>query len=215
MSRETTLPVITGGVYLVVDPAAAQPVLLEKLKAALDGGINIVQIWNNWGKDADKISRIESICQLCTAYHVSVLINEEWQLLKEVPALCGVHFDSIPVNFGEIKAALKKPFLAGITCTNNLENVHWAIKHRLDYISFCAMFPSQSAGNCEIVMSATVKKAKSLTNIPVFISGGVTPDNMKLLQEKIDFNGVAVISGILSDKDPKYKAQQYHAVLHN
>ncbi|WP_311951484.1 thiamine phosphate synthase [Mucilaginibacter terrae] len=204
---------ITGGIYLVLDPARPLPLLLQKLEAALKGEINVVQIWNNWNADTDKLTLIEAIGSLCRQYNVPLFINEEWQLLTETLYLDGVHFDTIPKGYNLIKETVKRPFMAGITCSGDLDTVAWADENQLDYVSFCAMFPSPSAGSCSIVMPAIVKKAHESTLLPIFVSGGITPQNIIALKEKTPFDGVAVISGILSADDPQQQVQTYKDAL--
>jgi thiamine-phosphate pyrophosphorylase len=210
-----TSPKITGGVYLVLNPAMELNLLLQKLADALKGGIQVVQIWNNWPAGADKLSWIAHIAGLCRFHRVPLLINEEWQLLQTSPFLEGVHFDNIPHDFDAIKASIGKPFMAGITCSGNLDDIAWADEHGLDYVSFCAMFPSASAGSCTIVMPATVRQAKKMTTIPIFVSGGITPENMITLKKQTPFDGVAVISGLLSAENPEQKVKEYHQALNS
>ena len=204
---------ITGGIYLVLDPGMEQQVLLTKLSAALAAGINVVQIWNNWPAGINKLQWISAVASLCNTYDVPLLINEEWQLLTLCDDLWGVHFDSIPQNFEEIQEMVGRPFLSGITCSGNLETVEWAHQHNFNYVSFCAMFPSPSAGSCDIVMPQTVKQARGMTGMPIFVSGGITPENIQLLKKETPFDGVAVISGILSAEHPQQKVQQYKHAL--
>lgn len=204
---------ITGGIYLVLNPALPQELLLNKLEAALNGGIDVVQIWNNWTTDSNKLQLIEAIGTLCRLYNVPLFINEEWQLLTQTTYLDGVHFDAIPDKYSAIKKAVNRPFMAGITCSGDLDTVVWANQNRFNYISFCAMFPSPSAGSCSIVMPAVVKKAHEMTAMPLFVSGGITPQNIITLKEKTPFHGVAVISGILSAHDPEKQVQTYKDAL--
>jgi thiamine-phosphate pyrophosphorylase len=209
---ETTYQ-ITGGIYLVLDPAMKKVRLLSQLSLALSGGLAVVQIWNNWLPGTDKLSLIEAVAKLCQPYNVPLLINEDWQLLPQSPFLQGVHFDQIPADFAAIKMVIDKPFIAGITCSGDLDLVTWADENGLDYVSFCSMFPSPSAGSCDIVMPATVRQARSITRLPLFVSGGITTENILSLKKEIDFDGVAVISGILSADDPALKVQQYKNAL--
>lgn len=199
-----------NGIYLVIDPALEKSVLLEKVRQALEGGVSMLQIWNNW-PDAtgpkQKEELITAVLDLARAYKAPVLINREWQLLKTIP-LDGIHFDAVPENFSRIKKAIGRGFIAGITCGNNLEVVRWADANAIDYISFCAMFPSPSVGSCEIVSPATVQKAREITDLPVFLSGGITPEKIGELEE-LDFDGVAVISGILNADEPEQSALNY------
>jgi len=206
---------IDGGVYLVVDPAMERETLLKSIESALAGGINIVQIWNNWPAQIDKLSLISEIASLCAPYSIPILINEDWKLLLETDHLDGVHFDQLPDDLLNIRQAVGRKIIIGVTCSGHLDTVHSANQYNIDYISFCAMFPSSSAGSCDIVSPETVRQAKAITNIPFFVSGGMTPDNTAMLKLKIPFDGVAVISGILGASNPEKEAKAFQLALNN
>lgn len=205
-----------NGIYLVVDPNMEQEKLLNKVEQALEGGVRILQIWNNWPDgmhEADREQLVTYITGMANNYDVPVLINEDWKLLKNTEAQ-GIHFDSKPDDFDRVREEVARDFIAGITCSNDLDVVRWAAENDFDYISFCAMFPSPSVGSCEIVKPETVRKARKLTDMPLFLSGGITPENINEL-DGLEFNGVAVISGILKDDTPREKASNYNQALNN
>ena len=204
---------IHRGVYLVLNPVIETELLLTRLAGALAGGLEAVQIWNNWQPGTARLDIIEATGKLCQQHNVPLLINQEWELLLQSPWLQGVHFDDIPADFEHIKKATGKSFLAGITCSSKLETVVWADENRLDYISFCSMFPSPSAGHCDLVMPATVRQAHEMTKLPIFVAGGVTPQNVIKLKKETPFDGVAVISGILSSDNPQQKVKEYRDAL--
>jgi thiamine-phosphate pyrophosphorylase len=204
---------LQGGIYLVVDPAIELSMLLQNLSAALKGGLAAVQLWNNWLPDTDKMDYINNVARLCHNYDVPLLINEQWELLAGSALLDGVHFDAVPSNYESIRKAINRPFLAGITCSGNLDVIRWADVNQLNYISFCAMFPSPSAGSCDIVMPSTVRKARGITTLPFFVSGGISPENIPLLSKEISFDGVAVISGVMSADDPLASVLLYKNAL--
>lgn len=192
---------IKGGIYLVVDPAAGIDHVLPIVKQAIDGGADVLQIWNNWTNNQDKHEFIDAICKTAHAKDIPVLINEEWDLLKETK-LEGVHFDNIPYNINEIRQTIKRPFICGLTCGNDLSRIYWATEQDLDYISFCSLFPSPSAGVCEIVSKETVIQARQLTHLPIFLAGGITLDNLHELTGT-GMNGIALISAITKSNDPR------------
>lgn len=204
---------ITGGIYLVLNPAIDENTLLTKLKSALLGGIQVVQIWNNWQPGADKPVLIEKIATLCKPYQVPLLINQDWVLLRDIPALHGIHFDAIPASLSLIRDAVNRPFITGITCSGSLDTVAWAEDNGLDYVSFCSMFPSSSANSCDIVTPLTVRRARVLTTMPIFVAGGITLQNIAGLKKLTPFDGVAVISGIMSADDPEQKVKQFKNAL--
>jgi len=204
MSQKNAL----GGIYLVIDPAPETSTLLHKIEFALRGGISILQIWDNFANGKPSLDLIEKICLLCHACKVPVLINNHWELLAYTK-LDGVHFDTIPDNYQSIREEVGREFLTGLTCGNNLEDVVWAENQGVDYISFCSMFSSSTSNSCELVAFETVQKAHKLTQIPIFLAGGIKPENIELLKG-LPYSGIAVVSGIMSAENPHEALQMYH-----
>jgi thiamine-phosphate pyrophosphorylase len=204
---------IQGGLYLVIDPAKGWEKVLPAVQQAIAGGIDIIQVWNHWHPEQQKAVFIEKICRAAHPYHIPVLMNEDWQLMNGT-SLDGVHFDEIPASIEAIRQQVQRSFLSGITCGNDLQKVQWAVDNRLDYISFCSMFPSTTTNSCELVKIETVQAARALTSMPIFLAGGITPDNLSLF-EGTGMNGVAVISGIMNAEDPQQKTRSYKQALHH
>lgn len=208
---KTPIKKISGGIYLVVDPATGIDILLPQIAKAIEGGIEVLQVWNNWKPGQDKNKLIAAICSLAHEKNIPVLINEEWQLLRTTE-LDGVHFDNIPDDLNMIRQSLGRPVITGLTCGNDLDIIRAAIKEQFDYISFCSMFPSESAGVCEIVSPETVRKARELTDMPIFLAGGISLDNIDTLTDT-GMNGVALISAIMKSEDPKERVLSFRKKL--
>ena len=198
---------ITGGIYLVIDPSMPLQELLQKLKEVLKEGICAVQIWDNRKKALNKEKTIVAICKLCHKYEVPVLINNDWELLNTMP-LDGIHFDNIPKKYNQFKYTLKDNCIVGITCNNDLVITEWANENELNYISFCSIFPSSTRNSCDLVSFDTIRQARKITALPIFLAGGIRPDNLYKLQE-LDFDGVALISGIMSADQPAQSTKEY------
>jgi thiamine-phosphate pyrophosphorylase len=197
--------------YLVVDPMPGLQSTLPKIEAALDGGADVIQLWNNWNPNASHEKFITAVCDRARKYDVPVLINEHWEWLLALP-VDGVHFDAIPNNFKHIKVMIKRRFSAGITCGNAIGTIHWAIENNLDYISFCSLFPSSTANRCEIVRPDIIRQARALTDMPIYVSGGITCDNISTLLP-LGIDGVAVVSGVMNVEDPKLAARKFKHCL--
>jgi thiamine-phosphate pyrophosphorylase len=202
---------IEGGVYLVIDPALGLNSILPKIEEAIKGGISVLQVWNNWGNTSNKIEFIETICKAAHVHNIPVLINEDWELMLST-SLDGAHFDNIPLDLNQIRKTIARPFICGITCGNDLSHIDWAVDNNLNYISFCSMFPSASAGVCEIVTPETVTRARQLTTLPIFLAGGITLNNINKL-ERLNMDGVAVISAIMKADDVKTTAAAFKEKL--
>lgn len=197
------------GLYLVLDPAKEEDTLLTSLRQALAGGVGLVQIWNHWPSgfsEKEKLELAKKIKAIGGEYAVPVLMNEDFELALEA-GLDGVHFDRIPEDWKEIQPGLRDKF-TGITVGNDLDLVRWAHENGLSYISFCSVFPSSSVDTCELVDPESIRMARGLTPIPIFLSGGIRPENLSQL-ECYSYAGIAVISGILGAADPKQAANDY------
>jgi len=198
-------------IYLVVDPSMEEPVLLDRIAQALEEKIAALQIWDNFAPDQEIIRLAQKICRLCHTKNVPVYMNNRWQVLLKVP-LNGVHFDEIPPNIEDIRDEVGRHFLTGLTCNNDLRKVEWAEKNHFDYISFCSMFPSSSSNSCELVNFETVTKAKEKYSLPIYLAGGIHVENINRLNS-LDYEGIAVISGIMNEKDPRKSIRNYQEKL--
>lgn len=198
---------IGSGIYVVIDPSMAKPVLYDKLDAVLTQKIAALQIWDNFGHDDDVPALISKLCRRCHNKGVPVLINNHWQYLKNTP-LDGVHFDAVPKGYEQIRAEVNRPFLCGITCTNDMQPVMWAKNNGVDYISFCSMFPSGTAGSCELVSHDSVHRATAIYDGPIFLAGGIKPGNISELRH-LPYTGIAVISGVMNSDAPDQSIREY------
>ena len=196
-----------SGLYLVVDPSMDQSMLFNKVQQVLEQKIAAVQIWDHWLETTDKKSTIEKLCELCHAHDVPAMINNDWQLLNQFN-LDGVHFDEIPNNIEEIRKKIGREFITGVTCNNDLAVVEWATQQKLDYISFCSVFPSSTSNSCELVSFDTIRRAREITSLPIFLAGGINLENINKLKA-LNFDGIAVISGIMSQDEPAQATKKY------
>ncbi|MDX1652077.1 MAG: thiamine phosphate synthase [Brumimicrobium sp.] len=198
---------IENGIYLVIDPSMEEEILLERIEIVLQEKIVALQIWDNFPKNIKVESLITKICGICQSFGVPVLINNHWELLAHLP-LDGVHFDRRPENYEKIKTVLNKPFISGLTCNNDFADIHWAVKSKLDYISFCSVFHSNTSSSCELVSFETIRKAIEIADFPIFLAGGIRPENMKELRD-LNYDGIAVVSGVMNVEDPKEAVRKY------
>lgn len=202
---------ITGGLYLVVDPYDGLHTLSPKIEAALEGGVEIIQLWDHWNGQDSILDFIKTVCNLAKSYNVPVLVNNTWQWLARLP-IDGIHFDTIPHDLPMIKKHIGRPFTCGITCGNDLAVVEWAIDHNLDYISFCSVFPSSTRNSCDLVDPEIMKRARAMTTMPIFAAGGVTRARIPQLLA-LGVNGVAVVSDIMKASDPAASSRLFNEAL--
>ncbi len=194
------------GLYLVVDSRLG-PEVLKAAEAAIRGGVDLVQLLD--GPGAREIAM--PLRQITRTYGRPLLVNNNLDLAEYVRS-DGLHVDGHQPLPSAIKKALGNEAAAGYTCGNDLEKIRWAENAGADYVSFCSIFPSGSAGECEIVPLETVARGKRQTCLPVFASGGITQENVeRVLATGVD--GIAVISAILKTIDPEASAKRFKRSL--
>lgn len=198
---------IRDGVYLVADPSMKEDLLLEKLNSALQGPVSALQIWDHFSQDQDVFDISEKISVLAEKKNVPVLINNRVDILQNT-MLSGIHFDVIPKSFDGIRDQIGRPFISGLTCNNDLASVRWAARHGMDYISFCSVFPSVTSNSCELVDFEIIREARRIFSGSIFLSGGINTNNIEKL-DSLDYDGVAIVSGIMSADQPGAAVENY------
>jgi thiamine-phosphate pyrophosphorylase len=197
------------GLYLVVSPVMPFDELLVTVKKALRGGVDLLQLI----PEGSEILRLaEDLSSLTEQYDVPFLVNGNLQLAKEVGAE-GLHLDRYDVTPSEVKQVLGKQCIIGYTLGDNLEKLKWAETVGADYVSFCSVFPTSSATQCDIVPIETIRAAKFQTTLPIFAAGGINLNNAERVL-KAGVNGIAVTSALLKAKDPEQKARAFKEIIH-
>lgn len=204
MKRQT----IQSGIYLIIDPSMEEEILLSKLNFIVKEKIAAIQVWDNFKDNQNIEELLLKIYERASVNNIPVIINNRWELLKQIP-LDGIHFDEIPENFNDIKKEINRDFIAGITCNNELSTIEYAEKNQFDYISFCSIFPSKTANSCELVDFETVQKAKNIFSGKIFLAGGIDLSNIENLSQ-LNYDGIAVVSGIMSAENPSENIKMYH-----
>lgn len=198
---------IDSGIYLIIDPSMDEEILFSKLNLIVKEKIAAIQIWDNFKDNQNLEELLLKIYAKTSLHNIPLLINNRWEILKQIP-LDGIHFDEIPENFNQIKKEINRDFITGITCNNDLAMIEYAEEHHFDYISFCSMFPSKTANSCELVSFETVQKAKSIFSGKIFLAGGIDLNTIENL-DKLDYDGIAVVSGIMSTDNPSETIKKY------
>lgn len=199
---------IQTGVYLIIDPAMDEETLVDKLKVIVKEKISAIQVWDNFKQNQPVEELILKIHKITQPFGIPILINNQWEYMNHLP-LNGIHFDEVPENFYEIKQKINKAFISGLTCNNDLKQVQWAEENNFDYISFCSMFPSVTANSCELINFETVRQAKNIFKGSILLAGGINLTNIELLNE-LNYDGVAVVSGIMNAENPSEMIKKYY-----
>lgn len=193
--------------YLITD---GKPNLIDRVEQAILGGVTIVQYREKKKIYDEMLEEALELKKLCSKYNVPLIINDYIDLAKEIDA-DGIHLGQDDTSIEEIKDLFKDKVI-GISA-HNLEEAIKAEKNGADYIGFGAIFPTNSKDDAKVLDINDVNIIKKNISIPVLLIGGINKGNLSSVDVKYD--GVCVISAILSSKDPKESAKEIKDIILN
>ncbi|MDG6904345.1 MAG: thiamine phosphate synthase [Nitrososphaerota archaeon] len=202
---------IESGVYLVVDLSYGDDRVVDVAQRSMEGGLDILQLWASWKDSTSAIETGKRLAELADKYSVPFVVNGDIDVAMKIGA-DGVHINGVEPSPSKIRKSLGDNCIVGVTCSTNMDKVLWASREKVDYISFCSMYPSNSVTECDIVPLQMITEVRKRISVPIFASGGIDMSNA---HEIIDAggDGVATISMIMKSEDPKLTTQQLKDVV--
>jgi thiamine-phosphate pyrophosphorylase len=190
--------------YLVCDASPPRP-LEDLLRAALQGGVDIVQLRDKEGNDADIVAAGRVFRRLCDAYDSLFIVNDRPDLAQACGA-DGVHLGQDDAAAAGVRAEVGDDLLIGLS-THTPEQVDAALAQgRADYISVGPIWETPTKPGRPAVGLDLVRHAAREAAIPFFAIGGLAEDNVG---EAIEAGAgrIAVVRAIRDAGDPRAAAR--------
>lgn len=182
------------------------------VEEAILGGATMIQLrekeldLENFIKTAIEIKRI------CSKYMVPLIINDNVQVCISVDA-DGVHLGQGDMPLEKARELLGKDKIIGITA-KTIEQAKSAELNGADYIGCGAVFGTATKNDAKKMELSTLNAICNSVSIPVVAIGGISADNVDLLQGS-GISGAAVVSGIFARQDIRKAAQYLSERLRN
>jgi len=188
------------GLYLILDTAWSEKrSLVDVVQVTAQHGLRMVQYRNKKGSMREAYREALQLRQVAGDHQVLFLVNDRCDLALAVDA-DGVHLGQSDLSLNLARRLMGPDRLIGIS-THRAEEVIEATAGGADYIGFGPMYPTKTKPDHERVVGIEgLKKARSLTHLPIFAIGGITPDSVKELL-MAGASGVAVASAVLDAPD--------------
>lgn len=179
--------------------------LYHQVEQALKGGATFIQLREkNLGEEAF-LAEAKEIKELCRAYDVPFVINDNVELALAVDA-DGVHVGQHDMEAGDVRAKLGPDKIIGVSA-QTVEQALLAQEHGADYLGTGAVFATGSKADAVEVSHETVKEICEAVDIPVVAIGGISKKNVMRLSGK-GLCGIAVISAIFAADDIELAARE-------
>jgi thiamine-phosphate pyrophosphorylase len=198
---------IIKGLYAVTPDEQDTDVLLAKVEAALQGGINILQYRNKQANHKLLTQQAQAILPLCRQYNVPLIINDSVKLCLTLDA-DGVHIGAEDGNLSEVRTRLGPNKILGASCYNRFDLALTAQQAGADYVAFGACFASTTKPNAPIASLDLFKLAQAQLHIPTVAIGGIMLTNV-LQAIDAGASAIAVINAIFNSSDVKLSTQQF------
>lgn len=195
------MPFSDRRLYLLFTPARCANDPWDTLRAALDGGVDLVQ-WRT--SEADPIA-FRRCRECCRSAGVPVLVNDDVMLAVRAHA-DGAHVGQDDMAADCARRLLERRWL-GVS-THDVPQIERAVAAGADYVGFgpchATATKGYTTGKTPAEIEAAVAAAARL-RVPLFAIGGITADNVLALR-RLGVDRIAVSSAILGSSDPRLAA---------
>ena len=195
------------GLYAVTPDIADTDLLLAKVEAALQGGINLLQYRNKLANHKLQTQQARELLPLCRQYHVPLIINDSVKLCLTLDA-DGVHLGADDGNLAEVRARLGASKILGASCYNRFDLALQAQKAGASYVAFGACFSSSTKPNAVGAPLSLFAEAKQKISIPIVAIGGITLENVELVKNA-GADAIAVVNALFGAEDITKTSQQF------
>lgn len=194
------------GLYLITDgSASSRDAFLEKIGAALNGGVRLVQLREKALSARELLEAAKSVRQLTAACGAKLLINDRADIAL-LSGADGVHLTSKSYSASYARELLGKEAIIGVS-THSFDEATGAQQDGADFVTFGPVFhtPSKTEYDKPLGLAALEKTVGSLS-IPVYGLGGINKGNVKQVL-KTGANA-ALIGAIMGSHDIETSASE-------
>lgn len=199
-------PSLPRGLYALTDPdLLPEPVLAERVAAAIAGGARIVQFRDKTADAPIRRRRARLVLAACRAGDALCIINDDAALAADIGA-DGVHVGRDDGDARRARQVVGPDRLVGVSCYDRLELANAAVVAGADYVAFGSVWPSLSKPGAVRAPLELLRQAAAALPVPIIAIGGITRANAA---ETIAAGAhcVAVIRDLFADPDPFGAAQ--------
>ncbi|MCC6345922.1 MAG: thiamine phosphate synthase [Nitrospirales bacterium] len=181
--------------------------MLQAIEAALEGGVRAVQLREKDLPTRELLALAYRLRDLTERHRAGFFINDRFDI-----ALCagadGVHLGQAGLPVHAVRKTVGDKLLIGVS-THLREEALEAERGGADFITFGPLYPTPSKLRYgDPVGVSALKKVRTEVSLPIFGLGGVKLHHCTEVREA-GAQGVALISGILAEADPKKAAKKY------
>ena len=210
--RKTNWPLKNRALYFICDPSLLRSgSLLAVTKKAVAGGANVVQLRDKFSSATVFLKEAGKLARFLRKKKIPFIVNDR----LDVALICGAagaHLGTEDIPIPHARKIMGQGKIIGASA-HTVAQAKRAEQAGADYIGAGQVFHTTTKGITQHPI--TVKKLAAIrraVSIPVVAIGGIKAGNAARVMES-GCAGVAVVSAIMSSKDPKKAAQTLMKVI--
>jgi thiamine-phosphate pyrophosphorylase len=202
---------VDARLYLIVTPRICRAGVAETVRAALAGGVEMVQLRDKEAPDEEFLRLARALAPLCRERGVPLVLNDRVHLVAAAGA-AGVHVGEQDLAPERIRRQYGDAFLLGLS-THDRAEVAAAAARGADYVGLGPMFPTATKSLARTPRGgALVREVQGASELPVFPVGGIAAANAGELIAA-GATRLAVSAAICTARDPRAAAAELRALL--
>ncbi|MCD8329803.1 MAG: thiamine phosphate synthase [Lachnospiraceae bacterium] len=179
--------------------------LEEAVKAAIRGGVTVVQLREKDCSSAEFLEQAFRIKEITDRAGIPLIINDRLDVALAVDA-AGVHVGQSDFPATVARRLLGPDKLIGVSAAT-VEEARKAEADGADYLGVGAMFATSTKTNTRPVSMERLAEIRQAVSIPIVAIGGIQASNAAQFRGT-GINGLAVVSAILAQPDIEEAARK-------
>lgn len=197
--------------YLVTDsdlcPASELPHVVEE---AIAGGVTLVQIREKTASSLEFYQTAMAVKQITDAHRIPLIINDRLDIALAVDA-AGLHVGQSDLPAPVARRILSSDKILGVS-VGSLEEAQRAKAEGADYLGVGGCFTTNTKLDADYIPPEEMKRIDDMVTLPKVGIGGIKAGNLHKLAG-LGLDGVAVVSAIIGQPNPRASAQELIANL--
>ena len=195
------------GLYLVTPDWDDTVRLLAVTKAALEGGVSLLQYRHKMAEPALRHQQATALQALCRAFDCPFIINDHVELALEIGA-DGVHVGGTDAAVAAVRQEIGTDMILGASCYGDLELARAAHAAGASYVAYGGFYPSRVKKYPVTTDIGILAMSHAAVPLPTVVIGGMTPENSApLIAAGADME--AAISSVYLADDPRAAAAAF------
>lgn len=178
---------------------------LTRVEQALRGGVTVVQIREKTRNAKDFTALAGKVHELTKRYGVPLIVDDRIDVALAVSAE-GVHVGQSDIPVDTARRLMGDDRIVGATAKTVSQALE-AYDLGADYIGVGAVYPTSTKLDTCVTKPETIRAIAEAVPIPVNAIGGLTADNLDILNG-IPIAGICVVSAIMKADDPEQAARE-------